>query len=92
MGGTTKTCIDCSAFTGTMMRDVYRINLPRTAAEQYTASNRVDRENLKEGDLIFFKAKHGYINHVGIYLHNNKFVHASTSNGVMISDLNENYW
>ena len=92
MGGTTKDCVDCSGFTGNMMRDVYRINLPRTASEQYTASDRVDRENLKEGDLIFFKTKRGYINHVGIYLHNNKFVHASTSNGVMISDLDEHYW
>ncbi len=92
MGGTTKDCVDCSGFTGNMMRDVYRINLPRTASEQYTASDRVDREHLKEGDLIFFKTKRGYINHVGIYLHNNKFVHASTSNGVMISDLDEHYW
>ncbi len=92
MGGTTKNCVDCSAFTGNIMRDVYKINLPRTAAEQYAASDRIDKENLKEGDLVFFKAKHGYVNHVGIYLHNNKFVHASTSNGVMISDLNEHYW
>jgi lipoprotein Spr len=42
--------------------------------------------------LVFFKTKKGYVNHVGVYLTNNKFVHASTSNGVMISDLDENYW
>jgi len=92
MGGTTKSCVDCSAFTGAVIRDVYRINLPRTASEQYDASNKVDKENLKEGDLVFFKTKKGYVNHVGVYLTNNKFVHASTSNGVMISDLDENYW
>ena len=92
MGGTTKSCVDCSAFTGAVIRDVYRINLPRTASEQYDASNKVYKENLKEGDLVFFKTKKGYVNHVGVYLTNNKFVHASTSNGVMISDLDENYW
>ena len=92
MGGTTKSCVDCSAFTGTVIRDVYKINLPRTASEQYDASNKVDKENLKEGDLVFFKTKKGYVNHVGVYLANNKFVHASTSNGVIISDLNESYW
>lgn len=92
MGGVSKSCVDCSGFTGNIMRDIYRINLPRTASEQYAASNRVERDNLKEGDLIFFKTKRGYINHVGIYLHNNKFVHASTSSGVMISDMGENYW
>ena len=92
MGGTTKDCVDCSGFTGNIVRDIYRINLPRTASEQYTESNRVDRESLKEGDLVFFKTKKGYINHVGIYLCNNKFVHASTSNGVTITDLDEHYW
>ena len=92
MGGTTKNCVDCSGFTGNVVRNIYKIILPRTAAEQYTASNRVDKDNLKEGDLVFFKTKKGYVNHVGIYLCNNKFVHASTSSGVMISDLDEHYW
>jgi lipoprotein Spr len=92
MGGSTKSCIDCSGFTGTIIREIYKINLPRTASEQHNASNKIDREQLREGDLVFFKTQKGYINHVGIYLTNNKFVHASTSNGVIISDLNENYW
>lgn len=91
-GGNSKECIDCSSFTGTVARDVYKINLPRTASEQFVATDRIDKENLKEGDLVFFKTKRGYVSHVGMYLHNNKFVHASTSNGVMISDLNETYW
>ncbi|MFY7963996.1 MAG: C40 family peptidase [Chitinophagaceae bacterium] len=92
LGGTTKSCIDCSSFTGTIIREIYKINLPRTAAEQRDASNKINKEDLKEGDLVFFRTKRGYINHVGIYLTNNKFVHASTSSGVIISDLNENYW
>lgn len=91
MGGHTKECIDCSAFTGIILRDIYKINLPRTAAEQYSATNHIDRSELQEGDLVFFGGRR-YINHVGIYLCNNKFVHASTSNGVTISDLDEHYW
>ncbi len=92
LGGNSKNCIDCSAFTGTIMRDNYKINLPRTAAEQFKESERVEKENLKEGDLVFFKTRKDYINHVGIFLTNDKFVHASTSQGVTISDLKESYW
>ena len=92
-GGTSKQCIDCSGFTGMLAKKMYKILLPRTAQEQYTATNRVNREQLKEGDLVFFKSgRRGGISHVGMYLHNNKFAHASTSNGVMISDLDETYW
>ncbi len=92
MGGNTKNCIDCSAFTGTIMRNNFNVNLPRTAAEQFNQSKRIEKENLKEGDLVFFKTKRDYINHVGIFLINDKFVHASTSQGVTISDLKESYW
>ena len=92
LGGNSKTCIDCSAFTSTIIRDIYRINLPRTAAEQYNESLRISKDSLQEGDLVFFKTKRNYINHVGIFLANDKFVHASTSQGVMISDLKESYW
>jgi lipoprotein Spr len=54
-------------------------------------TNRISRTELKEGDLIFFNT-HGGISHVGVYLQNNKFVHASTSGGVMISDIFDEYW
>lgn len=91
MGGTTKDGVDCSAFVLTMMSAVYGINLPRTSREQYDAAVKINDEELKEGDLVFFNTRGG-ISHVGIYLANNKFVHASTSGGVMISDLNETYW
>lgn len=92
MGGSTDNCIDCSAFTQVIMRDVYKQNLPRTAKEQYDASDKVELEDLKEGDLVFFHTSGRSISHVGIYLLNNKFVHAATSGGVMISDLNDKYW
>lgn len=95
MGGNTKNCIDCSAFTQTVMADVYNVSLPRTAQEQYNMSERLDDNDLKEGDLVFFHTggrRSKDISHVGIYMTNNKFANASTSGGVTISDLNDPYW
>lgn len=92
MGGVTDNCIDCSAFTQIIMRDVYQQNLPRTSQEQYVACEKIELEDLREGDLVFFNTGGKDISHVGIYLLNNKFVHAATSGGVMISDLNDKYW
>ncbi len=93
MGGSTKDCIDCSAFTQTVMQNVYNTTIPRTAQEQYNSSKQINLEDLNEGDLVFFNTNGGRdITHVGIYLLNNKFVHAATSNGVMVSDLNDIYW
>ncbi|WP_207632567.1 NlpC/P60 family protein [Foetidibacter luteolus] len=92
MGGVTDRCIDCSAFTQIMLRDVYSTDIPRTAQEQYDQSTRIELEDLEEGDLVFFHTTGGDITHVGIYLFNNKFVHAATSTGVSVSDLNDTYW
>jgi cell wall-associated NlpC family hydrolase len=92
MGGSDENCIDCSAFTQNLMRDVYAVNLPRTAQEQYENTKRVKKNDLKEGDLVFFQTMHRGISHVGVYVANNKFVHASVSNGVIISDLGDEYW
>jgi len=92
MGGSTDDCIDCSAFTQVIMRDVYQQTLPRTAEEQYNFCEKVELEDMREGDLVFFYTGGKDISHVGVYLLNNKFVHAATSGGVMISDLNDVYW
>jgi lipoprotein Spr len=92
LGGSSERCTDCSGFTQNLMRDVYAINIPRTAQEQYNSSFHVKTEELQQGDLVFFQNSSHNISHVGLYLVNNKFVHASVSNGVMISDLNETYW
>jgi lipoprotein Spr len=91
LGGTTKKGVDCSAFSQFLFASVYGLSIPRTAREQYNLTNRISRTELKEGDLIFFNT-HGGISHVGVYLQNNKFVHASTSGGVMISDIFDEYW
>lgn len=93
-GGTSKDGIDCSAFAYSLMTAVYGFGaLPRTAKEQYAATKRIRRDELKEGDLVFFHTlgKRRAVTHVGVYLRNNKFVHASIS-GVMISDMTEGYY
>jgi len=92
MGGRSKNCIDCSAFSQAIMQDVYSTTVPRTAQEQYDKSTHIDLAELKEGDLVFFNIGSRRVSHVGVYLQNNKFVHASTSSGVMISDLGDDYW
>jgi len=91
LGGTTKTGIDCSAFVGVIYAGVFGISLPRTARDQYNATKHISRTELKEGDLLFFNTRGG-VSHVGIYLQNNKFVHASTAKGVTISDMFEPYY
>jgi lipoprotein Spr len=90
MGGTTKNGIDCSAFVQTIFLSAFAVTLPRMAKDQYKATRRISRTELKEGDLLFFNTRGG-VSHVGIYLQNNKFVHASVS-GVMISDMFEPYY
>lgn len=92
LGGATKKGIDCSAFTQLLFSSIYDIKIPRTAYEQKSSLTPVEPEELKEGDLIFFNTRGRGISHVGIYLHDQKFVHAASSSGVMISSLAESYW
>lgn len=89
-GGTTKKGIDCSALTGALLLAVYGFNLPRTARQQYDATEHISKDELKEGDLVFFNT-HGGVSHVGVYLENNYFVQAST-HGVKISSLDDHYY
>ena len=91
-GGTTKRGIDCSSFVQKLIRATYNVNMQRTAANQKNTTKYIGRDELQEGDLVFFKIKVHRISHVGVYLQNNRFVHASSSRGVMISSLNSSYW
>ncbi|MBV8252233.1 MAG: C40 family peptidase [Chitinophaga sp.] len=92
MGGKTKDGIDCSGFVNTLMNAVFQLNLIGNSVQLFNQVTRLSKTQLHEGDLVFFRIHHKRISHVGIYLENDKFVHASTSNGVMISDLKEAYW
>lgn len=90
-GGTNKSGVDCSGFVGTLYREVYKRNLPRTTSDQRKASIKVSKNSLREGDLVFFSIS-GKDSHVGVFLANNHFVHASTSKGVIISSLTNSYY
>lgn len=96
MGGTTKQGIDCSGFVNQLFSSVYGMVVPRNSSAQHHYAIQIKKDQIQEGDLIFFntnrRKKRNYVSHVGVYLHNNKFVHASTSSGVMISDLKDAYW
>ena len=96
-GGMTRSGIDCSAFVLSVYGSATGINLPRISSAQAQEGERVEREELKKGDLLFFQTRGRRISHVGIVQEITpegeiKFIHASTSKGVTISSLNEKYW
>jgi cell wall-associated NlpC family hydrolase len=93
-GGETKDGIDCSAFTQQIYFKSFDILLPRTARDQYGIDDVFnDRDLLKFGDLVYFNTSDIYFpGHVGIYLEDDLFVHSSSSNGVIISSLNNSYY
>jgi lipoprotein Spr len=91
LGGTTKKGVDCSAFVQITFREQFGLDLPRTTAELHQTGVSIPHQQLKTGDLVLFNID-SRTRHVGIYLGNNKFVHASTSKGVMISNLKDSYW
>ena len=93
MGGTNRAGLDCSAFTQLAYQQVLGFTLPRTTESQASLGRPVDRYRLQHGDLVFFKTGSGESGlHVGIYDTDNQFIHASTSNGVTRSSLNNVYW
>lgn len=91
LGGTSESGIDCSALCQTFLQDLYHLSIPRNSQQQFNNATQVDISQVRQGDLVFFGSGKN-ISHVGMYITNNKFVHASTSQGVMISDLNDPYW
>ena len=92
LGGQTKGGIDCSAFINHLYNEVYEKPLPRSSYNMAEEIKRKYENQLVEGDLVFFSFGKKNIDHVGLYLRNNKFVHVSTTKGVMISDLHESWF
>uniref|UniRef100_C6E4U4 NLP/P60 protein n=1 Tax=Geobacter sp. (strain M21) TaxID=443144 RepID=C6E4U4_GEOSM len=91
-GGNSRSGIDCSSFVQHVFRDL-EVSLPRTAREQFEVGNAVAPGDLQKGDLIFFATYASYPSHVGIYLGNNKMIHASSRDRrVVISSLNTSYY
>ncbi|MFR2920104.1 MAG: bifunctional murein DD-endopeptidase/murein LD-carboxypeptidase [Proteus mirabilis] len=91
LGGNTKSGIDCSAFVQRTFRDQFGVELPRSTSDQQFAGTKVNRSTLKAGDLVLFKTGRT-MRHIGIYIGNDKFVHASTSSGVIVSEMSNVYW
>ena len=93
LGGQSRGGIDCSGFVQKTFTDRFNINLPRTTKDQAGYGKLVRKEDIQTGDLIFFKTgrgPNGY--HVGIYVKEDKFLHASTKGGVIYSSMNSPYW
>ena len=90
-GGSSKKGIDCSAFTKELYSQVFNMDIERNSRDIFSMVSPVKRDELKEGDLVFFKIHSRRISHVGIYLGNNRFAHAS-SRGVAINSLDDAYY
>ncbi|MGL5110499.1 MAG: NlpC/P60 family protein [Vibrio ordalii] len=91
LGGETLNGVDCSAFVQIAFKDAWQIPLPRTTRSQSQTGFEVNYQNAQRGDLVFFRTSRTS-NHVGVYLGDKKFMHASTSKGVMISRMDNPYW
>ncbi len=93
LGGQSRRGIDCSGFVQKTFLDRFNIQLPRTTKAQAKYGTKVAKEDIQTGDLVFFKTgrgPNGY--HVGIYVKDGQFLHASTKGGVIYSSLNSPYW
>lgn len=91
-GGVSKSGVDCSGFCNVLYREVYNKGMKRRTSDIVKDINKVSKGSLREGDLVFFNISKKKNAHVGVYLTNNKFVHASTSKGVLISSLDNPYY
>jgi lipoprotein Spr len=91
-GGVNKEGVDCSALVQQAYRKIYEVKVPRDSRTQFQWCTKIPKRRLKWGDLIFFTIESKEITHVGVYLYNGWFLHASSSKGVMLSRLDEKYF
>ncbi len=91
LGGMSRSGVDCSAFVLQTFRSKFGIQLPRTTARQHQLGSKVNRSQLQPGDLVFFRTAEKQ-RHVGIYVEDHTFLHASSSQGVTLSSLDNRYW
>ncbi len=90
-GGESRRGVDCSGFVQLTFREQFAMQLPRDTGSQAQLGRSISTRQLRPGDLVFFNIGKR-TRHVGVMVEKNKFLHASTSKGVMISDLNQPYW
>jgi len=91
LGGRGRSGVDCSGFVKAVYKNVFSMNLPRTTRAQVRLGRPVKKTDLQAGDLVFFKPP-SYPRHVGIYLSDSQFAHASKTKGVIISEMTPSYW
>jgi lipoprotein Spr len=91
-GGTTKKGVDCSGFIQKLLAEVYCFKAARVVYDQFKQCKEIKKENLQQGDLVFFHTTMPGLSHVGMYLGEGKFVHASCNKGVTIDNLNNSYY
>lgn len=92
-GGSSENGVDCSGFVRTIYEQTVGLLLPRRANEQAAATQKIDRSELKPGDLVFFNTMRRAFSHVGIYVGDNKFIHAPKPGArVRVEDMNLSYW
>ncbi|MCE2570223.1 NlpC/P60 family protein [Motilimonas eburnea] len=91
LGGTSTNGVDCSAYVQRVYQDSFDAILPRTTTQQAKLGRQIKRSELTTGDLVFFRVSRR-TQHVGVYLKDGQFLHASTSKGVIISRLDNPYW
>lgn len=84
--------IDCSGLVHHAFQNVYQVITNRRSSDLYLQCDKISAKDIQFGDLVFFKIGGNQINHVGIYLTDNKFIHASTQSGVIVSHLEEAYY
>ena len=89
-GGVDDQGIDCSAFTRSVYQEAYGMELPRSTYEQIEVGREISQQDLRPGDIVFFRT--GRTQHNGVYVGEGKFAHASSSVGVTISRLDNVYW
>lgn len=90
--GNTLSGIDCSGFVKMIYNKVFEKILNGGSRDIFTLCNEVPKEELQEGDLVFFNIRGNGISHIGVYLMEGKFAHASTQLGVIVSDLSDDYY
>jgi cell wall-associated NlpC family hydrolase len=90
-GGMNRTGMDCSGFIKKVYAEVFSITLPHSSAKIAKLGRAVSRKKLRQGDIVLFGSILG-IHHAGIYMNDNKFIHASTTAGVVYSSLHESYY
>lgn len=91
LGGSSKSGVDCSQLVNIIFDNYFGIDLPANTRSQLNAGTGVRRLSLQTGDLVFFRTGRRTL-HVGIMVNKSEFLHASTSSGVMISELKSSYW